>query len=90
MGNPQSRIMFTQSMFFKLLVSFLLVIFILSTFHGVAYNISIKNLEEEIVFNANERLYNIASKADKELMQLENMLLKMSQESFFSYISNYY
>lgn len=82
------NLIFSQSMFLRLVSSFLIVIAILSSFHFISYNLFIDNIEYEIANNANERLDNVVNKLDKSMTQLKNIMLKLSLESFFVSISS--
>lgn len=77
------NLIFSQSMFLKLTLSFILIIFLCSSFYLFSYNIFIKNIEEEIINNTSERLDNVANKINTTFQEVKDIMLKITIEDFF-------
>jgi len=74
----------SNSMFIRLMLSFLLIIIISSTFYLIAYNFFIHSIESEIVSNASYSIEYKAAKFDEKLNQIKNLLLNLTAEPAFS------
>lgn len=81
------RPIFSQTIFLRLVASFLLIIVLLSSLYLVSYNFFIKNIEDEIRRNASERLDNVVNKVDSNINQIRNVLLKITLEDDFKPIA---
>ena len=66
-----------KSVFSRLMVSFLTIIVILSSFNLVVYKFYINNIEKEIVSNANERLDELSDKFDNYFKNMLTLFLKI-------------
>jgi len=74
-----------ESMFSKLMASFLLIILTVSSIHLLSYKIYIDNISHEIETNTNERLSNVVNKFDQNFDQIQKILLKIySDDTFMS------
>lgn len=80
------RSLLSNSMFVRLMLCFLLIILISSTFYFIAYNFFISNIEQEIINNASYSIDYKADKLDEKLYQIKNVLLKLISEKEFSSI----
>ena len=86
MKHSNIRTLFSNSMFIRLMLCFLLIILISSTFYFIAYNFFISNIEREIINNASYSIDYKADKFDEKLFQIKKVLLNIISEKVFSSI----
>lgn len=72
-----------NSMFSKLMASFILIILTVSSIHLLSYKVYINNISNEIEKNANERLINVVNKFDQNFEQIQKILLKIYNDDTF-------
>jgi len=81
-------IFFLNSMFSKLMASFLLIILTVSSIHLLSYKVYINNISKEIETNANERLSNVVNKFDQNFDQIQKILLKIYSDDTFKLLNS--
>lgn len=84
MKHSNIRSLLSNSMFVRLMLCFILIILISSTFYFIAYNFFISNIEQEIINNASYSIDYKADKFDEKLYQIKNVLLNIISEKAFS------
>lgn len=78
-----SKISRVNTMFVKLMVSFLIIILLLSIFYTVAYNFSIIEMESEKINSTNKINDYTADKLNGMFSQLRSTLVKIEQDNVF-------
>lgn len=82
------KLFFLKSMFAKLMASFILVIFVVSSFYMYSYKAFIDIVENQIAQNIDERFDNVIARFDRYFEQIKYILLQMSFESSFNPLSS--
>jgi AraC-like DNA-binding protein len=88
MKNKLNGFGFLKSLFTKLILSFILIIFIILSAQFFTYNKYFDSLEKETIKNADERLDNLVNKFEQYFNGIHSALVKASIDEAFNLVSN--
>lgn len=86
MKRDITNLIFSKSLFTNLIFSFIVIILILSSFNIFSYKFYIDSIEEQIINNTNERLYNVFDNFEQYFDIIQKTIIRLYLEEDIQHI----